>query len=345
MNDRRTPPPLTIRHSIDVFDRFLKKGFRVPLQVQVRAGTEDPAGTKVSVRWFELISTRQKIRVVSHGRVLGPLQAFAPPTPILANDPRDPDERHVGKLSMQVLAGREPPTIVAPHAITGETAMSDGGMAIHISIDGTVQGVDAERYECHRLEEVVGEIRQAAADIFHRENEGWFVPKPLPGWIVSRDYNGPQSWRVELREPTYQESSEMIFGLEGLEAARDFCRWMNRGVDGNVVGRILELGPTHAEIDVVGRLAMAATRQTRGMNLKVLDMHPSLVRDWHVVVNADDILAAEGGSGAKRILGGFVRLAAHLAEEGREPKDWASLLWRIEQEGLGVKPSTAAPGP
>lgn len=344
MNDRRAPPPLTIRHSIDVFDRFLERGFRVPLQVQVHAGTEDPGGTEVSVRWFELISTRQKIRVVSHGRVLGPLQAFAPPAPILANDPRDPDERHVGKLSMQVLAGREPPTDMGPHAITGETTMSDGGMAIHISIDGTVQGVDADRYECHRLEEVVGEIRQAAADIFHREGAGWFVPKRLPGWIVSPDYNGPQSWRVELREPDFMVDDERIFGLERLEAARDFCRWMNKGVDGIVVGRVLEMSRTLSEDDAVFHLATAAMRHARQLKLVLADLPAPIVRDWHSVLNAEAILVDEGRIGAERIVAGFVRLADHLARQGQN-LDWAPLLWRIEQEGSGCDPSHADPSP
>lgn len=345
MNGTRMPPALTIRHSIDVFDHFRKRGFRVPLQVQVRAGTEDPGGTDVAVRWFELVSTRQKMRVVSHGRVLGPLQEFAPPIPLLVNDPRDPDDRHAGKLSLDRVIGRESPPGGCPHAITGETATWSGGIEIHVSIDGIVHGVDGERYECHRLEEVVAETRRAAVDIFHREDAGWFVPKPLPGWFVCPDHNGPQSWRVELRAPTYQERSERIFGLRRLEAAREFCRWMNHGVDGIVVGRILELGPTLREVDVAERLAMAAARQMREIKPRILDMPQSLVLDWHSVVNAESILVDEGRSGAERIVSGFVRLAASLAEEGREPDGCAPLLWRIEQEGLGAKHSIAAPSP
>lgn len=341
------PRPLTVCHRIDVLDRFLNRGYRVPLQVEVRAGSEDPAGAQVAVRWFELISTRQKVRVVTNGQVrgLGPLQAFAPEKPVPPNDPVDADIRHAQRMSLHALTGREMAASAPSHAITGEDPSSHGGISIQVSIDGKVRGIDAERYECHRLDEVVGEIRAAAAGIFHRENEGWFVPKELPVWIVSPDYSGPQSWRVEVREPSHVDAPERIFGLERLEAARDFCRWMNQGVDGIVVGRILELGSALPEKEPISHLAQAASIHLRQRNPKVLDLPASLIRDWHAVTNGEAILVDEGRSGAVRILSGFMRLAEHLSLEGRDLGEWAPLLWRIEQEGLVSKPSPADPRP
>lgn len=339
----RTPSlrPVVVTYELDVFDRSADKGVRVGLRVHVEANVDADRRLPVALRWTGVGPAKEHVRLAAGSRMFGPLQGWAPEDITWRTATPIPDRRRSEEIGLYDLT-RELRSL-EPHAMTGRMHPPRMEIVVEVLPDGSAQGIDRERFDLGDLDAEVGRIRAVVAEkLLFREPEGWFVPHRLPSWIVKLNRPEQPDWRVELDRPSghYQR----VFGLERLDAARDFCRWMNKGVDGPVVGEIVHMDRTWAvEDDDAVVLAMAAPFVARSPLLKVMELEGPLIRDWHVATNAMAILAEEGRSGAERILAGCLRLADHLvASRGRidDLQDWASLIRRIEQEGLVSTPSS-----
>lgn len=327
--------PVGVTCEVDVFDRGTGEGFRADLRVHVDARIDAERLVPVAMRWTGSGIAREHMRLAAGGRMLGPLQPWAPEDVAVrtrnpVRDRRRSEEVALYDLTREIRA-------LEPHAITGQMHPPRRQILVEVRADGSVAGVDRGRFDLGDLEAEVARIRAVAAEtLLFREPEGWFVPQPLPSWVVTPNRPQHPAWRVELQPPS--NHLERVFSLGRLDVAREFCRWMNQGEDGPVVGEIVEIDRTLAtEPDDLVRLARAVPAIVRGRLFRIMELEGPLVRDWHAAINAPEILPQEDRTGAERILQGCVRLAGHLAEERgsiEHLQDWAPLLRRIEQEGL-----------
>lgn len=338
--------PVVVTSELDVLDRDTGEGIRVPLAVHVDARVDAGRDWPVALRWSGSGLAKEHVRLLVGDHMLGPLQPWAPEDVTVRTRTPTRDRRRAPDIGLYDLTGEL--RALEPHAITGAMHPPRGKLQVAVLKDGSIPDVDLDRFDLGDLDSVVARIRSDCAErLLFREPEGWFVPQRLPSWIVKPNRPEAPEWRVELERPS--NHYERAFGLGRLDAARDFCRWSNKGVDGPVIGEIIEIDRRWvAEPDDLVVLAKAAPIVARSPLMKVMELEGSLIRDWHAAINAKAILSQEGRSGAERILAGCSRLAEHLvARRGRidDLQDWASLLRRIEQEGLVSTPSPSDPSP
>lgn len=332
--------PFTIYDRVDLIDRLTGEGCRADIEVEVAARMYDGQFDPIVIRWYELISTRLKSRFSVEGTTVGALQAFPPPAPILPTDPPGTDVRFQSSLGLWVFDTDRFSPKDRRHALTKEERPRSANAKISVTIDGIVRGLNPHHYDASDLERTVARIRGAATKARFDEQHGWIVPKVVPAWVVSRQHGQEPDWRIELREPDHTDPFERTFGLKRLDDAREFCRWMNRGVAGPEIGRIVEMEPSLlSEPDDLVLLARAVPEHVRSHRFDQLSMPGPLLRDWHAALHTFAILAVEGRSGAERILRGFSRLAEYAASEGQHTAEWAPLLWRIDTEGIASDPA------
>lgn len=339
--DTQSFRPVVATYEWDVFDRSAQEGFRVDLRVHADANVDADRRVPVAMRWKGVGLAKEHVRLAAGSGMFGPLQPWAPEDVTLRTRTPTLDRRRSEEIGLYDLT-RELRAL-EPHAMTGRMHPPRMEIVVEVLSDGSVRGIDRGRFDLGDLDAEVGRIRTVVAEkLLFREPEGWFVPQRLPSWIVKLNRPELPEWRVELDRPSGHY--ERVFGLGRLDAARDFCRWMNKGVDGPVVGEIVEMDRTLVvEPDDVVVLARVAPVLARSQLLKVMELEGPLIRDWHAATNAVAILSEEGRSGAERILACCSRLAEHLAaRRGRidDLQDWASLMRRIEQEGLVSTPSS-----
>lgn len=332
--------PVVVTYELDVFDRPAQEGFRVNLRVHADANVDADRRVPVAMRWRGVGLAKENVRLAAGSGMFGPLQPWAPEDVTVRTKTPTRDRRRSEEIGLYDLTQEH--RALEPHAMTGRMHPPRHETVVEVRSDGSVLGIDPGRFDLGDLDAEVGRIRSVVAEkLLFREPEGWFVLQRLPSWIVKLNRPELPEWRVELDRPS--NHYERAFGLERLDAAREFCRWMNKGVDGPVVGEIVEMDRTWVvEPDDVVGLAKAAPIVARSPLLKVMELDGPLIRDWHAAINARAILMEEGRLGAERILAGCSRLADHLvARRGRidDLQDWASLLRRIEQEGLAVRSS------
>lgn len=332
--------PVAVTYELDVFDRQSDEGIRVDFRVHVDAKVDVERRLPVVMRWTAPGLAKEHVRLTAGSWMLGPLQPWAPEDVRVRTRSPARDRRRAEEIGLYDLTGEL--RALEPHAITGRMHPPRERIVVEVLPDGSVQGIDRERFDLGDFDAEVGRIRATVAEkLLFREPEGWFVPQRLPSWVVKPNRPERPEWRVELERPS--NHYERAFGLARLDAARDFCRWMNKGVDGPVSGEIIDIDRTWVvDPDDIVTLAKAAPIVARSPLLKVMELEGPLIRDWHAALNAKAILLEEGRSGAERILAGCSRLADHLvAKRGRidDLHDWSSLIRRIEQEGIVSTPS------
>lgn len=335
--------PIVIRSDVDLVVRDGGLGIRGCLRVGTQARSDEERAVPVALRFGLRSGDEVHTRLNLDGTVLGPLQ------PRLAAAPPKASVRGSGRaeeIPLYDLTGEH--GIDAPHALTGQPDPPRREVEVRIRAWSSEAEYDRDRYEARGLEERVAAIRAAARSrLLHREPEGWWVPAPVPTWQCVQNLADHPAWRVELSAS--QGRPEKTFGLGRLGDAQAFCRHLNGGVDGPLLGEVLYADPALVPTgdDLV---ALASRGATRAAALRLFDpasMSGSLVQAWSAARHGRAIAAEEGRAGAARVLAGCLHLADHIEACGHaigDVGDWALLRERILFEGIGHAPRSGCDG-
>lgn len=331
--------PVTIRADLDLLVRGSGQGVRGCLRVGTQARSDVGRAVPVALRFGLRSGDVAHTRLNLEGAILGPLQAR--PAAALPGVPA-PGRGRAEEISLYDLTGEH--GIHAPHALTGQPDPPRREVEVRVRAWSSEAEYDRDRYEVRGLAERVAAIRAAARSrLLHREPEGWWVPAPVPTWQCVQNLADHPAWRVELSASPGRP--EKTFGLGRLGDAQAFCRHLNGGVDGPLLGEVLYadpgLVPTGDDL-----VALASRAAPHAAALRLFDpasMRGILVQAWSAARHGRAIAAEEGRAGAARVLAGCLQLADHIEACGHaigDAGDWALLRERILFEGIGHAPTS-----